>query len=290
LLSQAAASSWDAGHVDRVEPLLEGALPLLDPDERDTLGLLRGDLALERGRPADAFALLVSAAANVGPRDGRLGMRMLARAAEAAWWLGEADKARELEHMGRRIARWDEDSGPLLARFVGGTTRVLTHDFEEGVAELREALRLAERHGSEFGLATGYAALYAAELVASQTWFARLVGRLRAEVNLRELPFAISQLAAIECWLGRVSTAASYGAEAMRLARETGQARSVGHAAATLAHVEAVRGREEAARRHAAEAVGGRSAAWRCRPRARASRSAASRSASAAPRRRSPTS
>jgi DNA-binding CsgD family transcriptional regulator len=253
LLAQAAASSWDAGHVDRVEPLLEGALPLLDPDERDTLGLLRGDLALERGRPADAFDLLVAAAANV---DGQLGMRMLARAAEAAWWLGEADKARALERMARGLAP-EDGTGRMLTRFVSGTARVLTHEFEEGVTDLREALALAEHHGSEFGLATGYAALYAAELVASQTWFARLVSRLRAESNLRELPFAISQLAAMECWLGRLSTAASHGAEAMRLARETGQARSVGHAAATLAHVEAVRGREEAARAHAAEAIGG---------------------------------
>jgi len=80
-----------------------------------------------------------------------------------------------------------------------------------------------------------------------------LVGRRGADpVQAR-----LSQLGTMECWLGNVPRAGTYVEEALRLAVSTGQERSAGHASVTLAMVEAIRGREDAARAAAAAALEG---------------------------------
>ncbi len=256
-LAAAAECNWDAGRVERVEPLLDQALPLLGPEERASLGLLRGDLALERGRPAQAFELFVDAAGALGRRDPTFALEMLARAAEATWWLGETGMAAELHHVGARVAPTDDAGATLLLHLLRGAARVLEHDFDAGVADLHEALRAAGEAGSRLGIAAGFAAVHAGLPVDGHAWFARVVTRLQTEGRLRELPFALSQLATMELWLGNVQRAGSLVEEARGLALTTGQERSARHASVTLAMVEAVRGREDAARAAAADAVEG---------------------------------
>ena len=256
-LAAAAECNWDAGRVERVEPLLDQALPLLGAEERASLGLLRGDLALERGRPAQAFELFVDAAGALGRRDPTFALEMLARAAEATWWLGETGMAAELHHVGTRVAPTDDAGSTLLLHLLRGAARVLEHGFDAGVADLHEALRAAGEAGSRLGIAAGFAAVHAGLPVDGHAWFARVVTRLQTEGRLRELPFALSQLATMELWLGNVQRAGSLVEEARGLALTTGQERSARHASVTLAMVEAVRGREDAARAAAADAVEG---------------------------------
>ncbi len=256
-LAAAAECNWDAGRVERVEPLLDQALPLLGPEERASLGLLRGDLALELGRPAEAFELFVDAAGGLGRRDPTFALEMLARAAEATWWLGETGMAAELHHVGAQVAPTSDPGATLLLHLLRGAARVLDHDFDAGVADLRVALHAAGEAGSRFGIAAGFAAVHAGLPVEGHAWFARVVTRLQTEGRLRELPFALSQLATMEVWLGNVQRAGALVEEALRLAVTTGQERSARHASVTLAIVEAVRGREDAARAAAASAVEG---------------------------------
>jgi DNA-binding CsgD family transcriptional regulator len=254
-LAAAAASSWEGGRTDRVRPLLEQALPLLEPTERAGLGLIRGDLALERGRPADAFELFVTAAGDLADRDPAFALRMLARAAEATWWLGAAPMSTRLQEVARGLASAGDSAAELIAHLVRGSANMFTRDFAAGAADLREVLHLAERVGAEVGMTAGYAAVWLGAPFEGRAWFTRVVSRLRAESNLRELPFALSQLAAMDVWLGDLSDGAAHVHEALQLARATGQDRSTGHASVTLATLHALRGDETAARASAHDAV-----------------------------------
>ena len=128
-LAAAAECNWDAGRVERVEPLLDQALPLLGPEQRASLGLLRGDLALERGRPAEAFELFVDAAGGLGRRDPTFALEMLARAAEATWWLGETGHGgraapRRREGRADRRRRRDAAAAPAARRRARARARL----------------------------------------------------------------------------------------------------------------------------------------------------------------------
>ena len=150
-LAAAAECNWDAGRVERVEPLLDQALPLLGPEERASLGLLRGDLALERGRPAQAFELFVDAAGGLGRRDPAFALEMLARAAEATWWLGETEMATELHRVGAQVAPTDDAGAQLLLHLLRGAARVLEHDFEPAWPTCARACAWRASVGSRLG-------------------------------------------------------------------------------------------------------------------------------------------
>jgi hypothetical protein len=85
--------------------------------------------------------------------------------------------------------------------------------------------------------------------------FARAVARARREGAVGLLPQALEYLAPVELVAGRLDAAAASASEGLRLARETGNDTSACRHLATLAHLAAIRGDEDACRGHAAEAL-----------------------------------
>jgi DNA-binding CsgD family transcriptional regulator len=247
----AAEATWEAGAVSRVGPLLDraDALPL-DNDDRSTAELLRAALALERGHAAEAFELFLTAASRVARTDSARALRALAGAAEASWWLGRRGLLAEVRGVYEQMAVEPGTVGHFFVDVLAGTERLLAFDFPGGVAALRRALGLAAELPAGNELMTAYAAIHLGDPVEAHAQYARAVARLRAAGNLRELPFALTLQAAMECWLGAIPAAASHAAESLRLAEETGQPRSGGYAHAILAHVVALQGDEAACREH----------------------------------------
>jgi DNA-binding CsgD family transcriptional regulator len=81
------------------------------------------------------------------------------------------------------------------------------------------------------------------------------VARARQDGAVGLLPHALEYLAPVELVAGRLSAAAASATEGLRLARETGNDTSACRHLATLAHLAALRGDEDACRASAAEAL-----------------------------------
>jgi ATP/maltotriose-dependent transcriptional regulator MalT len=99
------------------------------------------------------------------------------------------------------------------------------------------------------------AAFFVGDVDAGNALYARAVARARQEGAVGLLPRALEYLAPVELLGGRLVAAEASAGEGLRLARDTGNDTSACRHLATLAHLAALRGDEDACRSHAAEAL-----------------------------------
>ena len=260
-LFAAAESAWLAGHAERAERLLEDARDVCtDPDLRIEIDHLRGHSALRSGRVLDAKDILLEAAEQAALRDDAASVVvMLAEAADACAY---ASRPRAMLEIARRAwdALWPEagERERFFATLALGMA--LIHNGEEGTEQLRAAVDILERSDALSGdprllSSAALGPLFLRERAASRALVARAIDSARSEGALGALPFSLWLAARDAATSDRLTVAEALYEEAIRLARETGQATSVVAGLAGLSCVDARKGREQACREHAGDAL-----------------------------------
>jgi DNA-binding CsgD family transcriptional regulator len=149
-----------------------------------------------------------------------------------------------------------DKAGEFLSDLLQGMGLVAEGDGPAGEPRLRRAIALAGtmEHPRRL-LWAGVAAFFVGETETGDALFARAVALARQEGAVGLLPRALEYQAPVELVAGRLEAAGASASEGLRLARETGNDTSACRHLATLAHLAALRGDEQACRDHAGEAL-----------------------------------
>ena len=255
-LAAAATAAWLAGQGDRAAALLDRAEPLAsDPRGQAAVAHLWGSIEASRGIALHAAAMLIAGSELAAAVDPSQALQMLVEASEIASYAGDVTPTAEL---GRRAAALPvaDKAGEFLSDLLQGMGRVAEGDAAAGEPPLRRAIALAGTMEQPRRLLwAGVAAFFVGEHDAGNALYARAVARARQEGAVGLLPLALEYLAPVELAAGRYDAATASATEGLRLARETGNDTSACRHLATLAHLAALRGDEEACRASAAEAL-----------------------------------
>jgi DNA-binding CsgD family transcriptional regulator len=256
-LLAAAEANWLGGLPQRAGPLLEQADRLLtEPEPRARAALLRGSYEFERGRPSDAYEVLVAGAEELGGLDRRMALEMLVRAAEAASFSGRMDRFARVAGLAAAAPVSAHDEELFMVGLLEGMAALMDGDQASAADTLQRARELAEQfEHPRYLVFAGYADSALGDFATGQTRHERAVARLRAAGALGDLPLALELLAAAEVWMGQFAAAAANASEGARLAAETGQDTNASFLLGTLARAEAPQGREADCRKHANEAI-----------------------------------
>jgi len=249
-IAAAAQAAWDAGQPGRARDITERALPLADDRTRAHLLHLAGIIEARTGSLPEACAMLLAAADAC--TDPSLTLDMLAEAAEGASFSGDMAAVTEIGQRSARLSAADElDAFKLTS--LRGFARLYAGDHHDARVLLADALDRAA------ALTDPRALLWAADaasirdgLGAGLPYASRAVDLTRRTGLLSLLPLALRRQAAELLSLSQFDLAYAAAQEGYRLSLDLGYG-SGGHLA-TMAAVEGTWGREQDARRHAAEA------------------------------------
>lgn len=241
-LYEAAAAAWLAGRLDRTRTLAEESRRFTtDPVLVADLDRLRGRVEFNVGSVPAAVALWTRAAREVAAVDP-------ARAREIAM-IAVAASTFAPEHGRTDLDPRDfctEDPAPrerCLSGLLVGFHHLLRGDVASAVAPLRVALE-SGRDLDEPDLLTntGIAASFLDDAEGFRRPFDRLLTRARTSGSLGLVLFALPRLALAELSAGRFRYASANAAEALQLARSTGQRALTALPLAQLALDAALRG------------------------------------------------
>ena len=249
---------WPGTRTARRERLAEAREACEDRALQLEIDHLRGHAALRSGRMMDAHEILVAAAEAAPPA---LAVVLLAEACEACFYAARPE-------LMMRTARAARAAMPELPgereRFCGalsyGMALTYTGEGELGAGWLREATDVLEHSDALSGdprllYSAAMGPLWLREAERGRALVARAIESARATGAMGALPSALWLAARDAATSDRLAVAVALYEEAIRLARETGQATALCAGLAGLACVEAQEGAEAACREHAAEAL-----------------------------------
>ena len=226
-----------------------------DPALIAAIALTRGWEATDRGVPLEAldwFLETVRAGRHAAPE---VAVQGAIRATEVAGQARVPERLAELRELIRDIPVTTDDARSALA-VAEGFTAFAVQDFGETFPALSRAVALAEPSDDPLTLLHGaWAAAFASDLVQAIQLAARGERLARASGALSALATLLVSRAAWEVGAARFTAGESAAAEVLALTKETNQDGLAAIALALLAHVDAVRGREESCRRRAGEAI-----------------------------------
>jgi DNA-binding CsgD family transcriptional regulator len=259
----AATVKREAGALDAALVLLS-AVDMAPPDPlRGAEAVhLRGQIAFDQRRAADAASLLTEAGARLDPLDGDLARETYLEALAAAMWASGPDAPdvlREVAEAARAAAPAREPERSLDVVLDALATRI-TDGYEVAVPLLSHALdviRSLDERGSDIGRMLWFVGNRATGIIATEVWdfdASRAFGEHQVELArstgaLVQLQFALNFLASNYLLAGEISAAAALIEEDRTVAEATGS-QSVSYTVMLLA---ALRGDEEAANRAIAE-------------------------------------
>jgi DNA-binding CsgD family transcriptional regulator len=254
-LFDAAGAAWLAGHTERAEQRLTEARALAqDGALRLEIDQLRGHAALRAGRVEAAHDILVAASATAPPDRA---VEMLAEAAEACVYA--ADPQRMLHAAQSAWEQLAPDAGDRARCFANLTLGMaLIYNGRHAADHLRTATALLETNPTPDPRLLALAAqgaLWLREAERGRALVTRAIESARASAAVGALPFSLWIAGRDAATSDRLAVAIALYEEAIRLARETGQATALCAGLSGLACVEARLGRAEACREHAAEAL-----------------------------------
>jgi DNA-binding CsgD family transcriptional regulator len=254
----AGESALLAGQVDRASSLLSEMSPRPpDPLLRVRIEELRGAVAARGGSLAQARDILVAGeAAEVDPDAATV---LLADAVHACFFLGDARSALgAAETIRGLLPRVESARATVVGTMAVGIALVLNG--RPGEAELRQATRmlatsdaLRDDPGRAAWLVHG--PLFLREPGTGRELVERVVADTRERAAIGALPLLLFLVARYDATTDRWAAAESGYAEAIRLARETGQTADLAAALAGLAWLEARQGRAAECEEHAREAI-----------------------------------
>ncbi|MBG0827990.1 AAA family ATPase [Planomonospora sp. ID67723] len=257
----ASEAAVDAGEHDRARALAERAARRTpDPMLRARLGQVRASAEFAQGNLRGAHVLLTEGAASIaGGVPGRA-FWMLMEACHAAWFL-PLDReliAASIDQLGILELPPDDPLMSLVWLLRWDTAMAIGRGTEgfPALPEVIAAARDAGRAGGPRGLVsiTGCALLVGQDAVACEL-SAGLVAESRTQGAIGWLPSGLTYLAEAELFLGRHRQAVVSAAEALRIARDTGQRQWASHAGGVTAYLAAVEGEEERCRAAADEVL-----------------------------------
>lgn len=258
LLCDAARDAWQGGRTARATALAEQAAALDPPPATaHALARLRGTIETWGGRPARGCELLCAEAATVAGGDPPLALALLAEAAEAASFTGDAALAVRVGALAERVAppRGDPRAALLHALLVG-SHRLAAGELEQAGELLRTAVDGWEALDDPEQLNwAGRAAIYLGDARLSLALDRRGAELARERGALFTLPSILVRTAISQLWQGRLEAAEADGTEALALAQESGQTNLAACANAALAYGAALRGERDACRAHADDAL-----------------------------------
>lgn len=253
-LVSAAESAWAAGDRSRALRLLDEAEPagaVVTPAGAE----LRAAVAVRSGSLREGERRLEEAAARAGPDDAVI---LLADACHACMYLADSVSLRRVR---TDLSQTLPQVADPLARAVGmaaaGAAGLLLG--VDAAAQLRAALPLLAEHADPLALPAvvpwlGLAPLFLRDAEAgAELW--ELVQVVRTRVGPGLLPNLLFHVARDQATSTQWRRAAANYAEAVALARETGQSTELAMALAGLACLDARAGRHQDCRAHVAEAL-----------------------------------
>ena len=250
-LAQAAQAAWAAGQPDRARGAIEEALPAADGELRAKLLYLKGVIESRVGRVQDAYGWLLESAEITSDTSFRF--ELLVEATEAAAYAGELEAVAEISRRQTLLSPVSERDRFLLASGRGWVA-VWAGDHAAAEAGFTDALRRASALEDPRALVwAADAALAAFGFGAGLPYANRAVELAREQGLLSLLPMALHRQATALQWNSAFDRAYTAAQEGYRLALEVGY--GAGVHLATMAFVEAVRGRTEEARTRAQEAL-----------------------------------
>jgi DNA-binding NarL/FixJ family response regulator len=258
-LLAAADAAHRAGLVEDAVRLLDEALRRTDePAGRAAIQHTRGRIELFRGRARTAAQLLAAEAAAIRTAQPDQAARMLAEAALAAFLAGEVAESLAMTVEAQETVTGGGGAAELVTKLVTGTALFHAGQPGEGVRLLLAAADLAAAAGPgsldvEYAVLTALALMWAGELQRAEAILGPVLREARQAGALGVLCYALYASCYLDLRVGRLATAAVSGAEAARLSRDIGDVLFAFLAAGCLALVEAVRGQEDACRRHVAD-------------------------------------
>jgi DNA-binding CsgD family transcriptional regulator len=245
---------WAAARARRV------AAGVTDPELRARLTEVRAAAGFAHGELRDAYTLLTGDAALVSRTAPERGFWMLMRAFHAVW-AAPTDRPLMLDAVDRFGALDLEPGGGLaalrtLVRWCAAAGLGLS---TAGLPPVDEVLPRAVAAGRDLGpqalVEVASRALVLGRESVTVEVAAELVARAREEGTVGALPAGLGFLTMGQALLGLHRDARVSGAEAMRIARDTGQRLWVSYAASALAHVAAAEGDERECRSRGADAL-----------------------------------
>jgi DNA-binding CsgD family transcriptional regulator len=269
-LTLAAEAAAEAGDLDRAASLAADGLRLTTPARLSTAGLgeaeeawvaaqlsqVQSTVAFLRGDPGTAHRRLLEASEVIAAADPGQAAVLLIEAAHVGWYAGERELAESvarlegLEGLGPRQA-------PLIRLLLRAMPPILGRP-AEGVdpdRALAEARAASAGHVPDLVLICGLALILGQDRAADQIG-TELNRQLRTTGRIGWLPSALFYAGSGQTYGGRHEEARQTVAEALRLARDTGQRRWVDALAEPLALLAAARGDEKLCRDLADEALG----------------------------------
>jgi DNA-binding CsgD family transcriptional regulator len=252
-LATAAEEAWLAGDADRALGLV-GRVDTDDLAVRATADQVHGLIAGQRGSSTESFDWFVRAA-----RDGccaapRLALRSAIWAVLAAFDAGRMERLTELRDVATLIEATTGDER-AAADLLDATIAFAAEDYDAAMAAFARVIEAG--HGSS-DVSTLRMAAWAYVFQGS---FDDGMILLRRAERIARSSGAVAALAALMPQLAGTALGTSqFAAEAaategIELSRQTGQTAELANCLSLLARVDAVRGREEACRAHAGEAL-----------------------------------
>jgi len=258
----AADNAWLGGRAEEAVELLDAARKLEpSPELRVDIDNLTGHIDMRRGLMAEGYRKLVDAAESIAPTDRLKAIRMLADAALSTFGAGHPAHHLSAAHRALELLRpSDPAESQVFAHVSYGTLAILAGHGSDGPAHLHESVALFKLVPLESTdplvlLSAGLAGTFLRETEAERDLLDRALMQARGRAPTAALP-------AILCLVGRDAGAtdrwpfarAQYE-EAARVARETTQFTWLAASMAGMAWLDALEGREDECRAHAAEAA-----------------------------------
>jgi ATP/maltotriose-dependent transcriptional regulator MalT len=246
-LASAAHAAWDAGQPDRALELIAVALALADQNLRSRLLRLRGVIESRCGNMRDAVATLVEGAEISS--DPSLTVEMLHEAAEAATDIGDLSAAVQLNARAATLpapterARFSQMAMTGFAQLFSGQHQGARDSFERALDMARELVDDPRAQLWAANVASG-----GFDPGAGLPYSTRAVQLARSQGLLSLLPIALEQHATDLLWNSQLDLAYASAQEGYQLTAGAGHG---GWHLTTMACVEAIRGREADARKHA---------------------------------------
>ncbi len=227
-----------------------------DPEQLAAALPARGFVEAWGGSSRRALEMLVAAADRMEASAPPVAAYLLAQAVLPAHMRGDLARARELTARAAPLAEGAPPEMRMLIDAAASATEVSSgfggHVDEEGAALLASAAAGGDPIAHIWAGQMGYVHLHLEQYEDAARIFGTFIAAGRARNAPSLLPQALAELAVVHVRRGRFPAALAAAAEAADLAEQTGQLGGRGFALGVLAEVEALLGREEDCRAHAA--------------------------------------
>jgi class 3 adenylate cyclase len=260
-LFSAADNAWLGGRGEQAVELLDEARKLaVDEDLRAAIDNLSGHIAMRRGSIVEGYETMVAAAKAIETRDRLKAIRILGDASLSSFGAGDPSRMMTAARRALDLVRpKDPPHTAVFAHVAYGALAILAGLGADGTNHLHESLALFDQDPPDSSdplvlMCAGVAGLFLREAEAGRDLLDRALMQAREHAPTAALPALLFILgrdaAATERWpLAR----ADYE-DAVRVAGETTQFTWRAGAVAGLAWLDALEGRADDCRAHAAEA------------------------------------